>query len=406
MNFPLYIARRYLLSKKSRNVVNIISGIAMLGVVVGTTALVVVLSIFNGLDVLIKSFFSFFDPEIKITLNEGKQFDPNNALFEQIKNDESVIHFCEVAEEIAHFRFEGQQYIARIKGVEDEYLEMSGVGEVMYDGDLLLNDGNFDYTIIGRGLAYNLGVAVNFIRPIHISVPRKGRTSSVLLNPFRQQHVYLGGIYAVGQQEVDDQYALIPLHMARDLLDMDGTVSSVELGLAEGVDVKKFQKKIQHLLGDEFLVQNRYQQHESYYRVAQSERFFIFLTLSFILIIASFNLASSISMLILDKKKDINILISLGLTKKRLGKIFLYEGMLVSTIGALIGLVLGILICYGQIHFGWLKFPGNFAVEYYPVDVRIPSLIVIAITVLLIGSIASWLPVKLLPRRFFRINEE
>lgn len=386
--------------------VNIISGIAMLGVVVGTTALVVVLSIFNGLDVLIKSFFSFFDPEIKITLNEGKQFDPNNALFEQIKNDESVIHFCEVAEEIAHFRFEGQQYIARIKGVEDEYLEMSGVGEVMYDGDLLLNDGNFDYTIIGRGLAYNLGVAVNFIRPIHISVPRKGRTSSVLLNPFRQQHVYLGGIYAVGQQEVDDQYALIPLHMARDLLDMDGTVSSVELGLAEGVDVKKFQKKIQHLLGDEFLVQNRYQQHESYYRVAQSERFFIFLTLSFILIIASFNLASSISMLILDKKKDINILISLGLTKKRLGKIFLYEGMLVSTIGALIGLVLGILICYGQIHFGWLKFPGNFAVEYYPVDVRIPSLIVIAITVLLIGSIASWLPVKLLPRRFFRINEE
>lgn len=378
----------------------------MLGVVVGTTALVVVLSIFNGLDILIKSFFSFFDPEIKITLNEGKQFDPNNALFEQIKNDKSVIHFCEVAEEIAHFRFEGQQYIARIKGVEDEYLEMSGLGEVMYDGDLLLNDGNFDYTIIGRGLAYNLGVAVNFIRPIHISVPRKGRTSSVLLNPFRQQHVYLGGIYAVGQQEVDDQYALIPLHMARDLLDMEGTVSSVELGLAEGVDVKKFQKKIQHLLGDDFLVQNRYQQHESYYRVAQSERFFIFLTLSFILIIASFNLASSISMLILDKKKDINILISLGLTKKRLGKIFLYEGMLVSTIGAVIGLVLGILICYGQIHFGWLKFPGNFAVEYYPVDVRIPSLIVIAITVLLIGSIASWLPVKLLPRRFFRINEE
>lgn len=386
--------------------VNIISGIAMLGVVVGTTALVVVLSIFNGLDVLIKSFFSFFDPEIKITLNEGKQFDPNNALFEQIKNDESVVHFCEVAEEIAHFRFEGQQYIARIKGVEDEYLEMSGVGEVMYDGDLLLNDGNFDYTIIGRGLAYNLGVAVNFIRPIHISVPRKGRSTSVMLNPFRQQHVYLGGIYAVGQQEVDDQYALIPLHMARELLEMDGTVSSVELGLAEGVDVKKFQKKIQHLLGDDYLVQNRYQQHESYYRVAQSERFFIFLTLSFILIIASFNLASSISMLILDKKKDINILISLGLTKKRLGKIFLYEGMLVSTIGAVIGLILGILICYGQIHFGWLKFPGNFAVEYYPVDVRIPSLIVIAITVLLIGSIASWLPVKLLPRRFFQINEE
>jgi lipoprotein-releasing system permease protein len=378
----------------------------MLGVIVGTTALVVVISIFNGFDVLIKSFFSFFDSEIKITAVEGKQFDASSEYFDELRVDKSIVYFCEVVEEIAHFRFEDRQYIARIKGVSEEYLEMSKLQEVIYDGDLILNDGNFDYAIIGRGMAYNLGIAVNFIRPIYISVPKKGRSSSTLLNPFRQMHIYLSGVYAVGQQEVDDKYAVVPLSFARELLEMETGVTSVELGLAEGVDLKRFQKQLQKQLGDGFKVENRYQQHESYYRVAQSERFFIFLTLTFILIIASFNLASSISMLILDKKKDINILMSLGLTKRKMGLIFLYEGWLVSVIGAAIGLMLGILICLGQIHFGWLKFPGSFAIENFPVEIRIPSLILIVITVLVIGVGASWLPIKFLPKKYFQHSQD
>lgn len=386
--------------------VNIISGVAMLGVIVGTTALVVVISIFNGFDVLIKSFFSYFDSEIKITAVEGKQFDASTEYFDELRADQSIVYFCEVVEEIAHFKFEDRQYIARIKGVSDEYLEMSKLQEVMYDGDLVLNDGNFDYAIIGRGIAYNLGIAVNFVRPIYISVPKKGRSSSTILNPFRQMHIYLSGVYAVGQQEVDDQYAVVPISFARELLEMDKGVTSVELGLAEGVDLKRFQKQLQKQLGDDFKVENRYQQHESYYRVAQSERFFIFLTLTFILIIASFNLASSISMLILDKKKDINILMGFGLTKRKMGLIFLYEGWLVSVIGATIGLILGLLICLGQIHFGWLKFPGSFAVENYPVEIRIPSLILIVVTVLIIGVGASWLPVKFLPKKFFQHTQD
>jgi lipoprotein-releasing system permease protein len=378
----------------------------MLGVIVGTTALVVVISIFNGFDVLIKSFFSFFDSEIKITAVEGKQFDASSEYFDELRDDKSIVYFCEVVEEIAHFRFEDRQYIARIKGVSEEYLEMSKLQEVIYDGDLILNDGNFDYAIIGRGMAYNLGIAVNFIRPIYISVPKKGRSSSTLLNPFRQMHIYLSGVYAVGQQEVDDKYAVVPLSFARELLEMETGVTSVELGLAEGVDLKRFQNQLQKQLGDGFKVENRYQQHESYYRVAQSERFFIFLTLTFILIIASFNLASSISMLILDKKKDINILMSLGLTKRKMGLIFLYEGWLVSVIGAAIGLMLGILICLGQIHFGWLKFPGSFAIENFPVEIRIPSLILIVITVLVIGVGASWLPIKFLPKKYFQHSQD
>jgi len=378
----------------------------MVGVIVGTTALVVVLSIFNGFDVLIKSFFSVFDAEIKITAAEGKQFDPGNEAFERIKNDPSTAFFCEVAEEIAHFRFEERQYIARIKGVTNDYLEMSGLENYMYDGDLLLRDSNFYYTVIGRGLAYNLGAATNFVSPIYISVPKKGRSSSTILNPFKQKHVFLSGIYSVGQQEVDDQYALIPLDLARELLEMDKTVTAIELGFAEGTDVKKIQKQIQSQLGTGFKVENRFQQHESYYRVAKSERFFIYLTLSFILIIASFNLASSISMLILDKRKDIHILSGLGLTKRKIGYIFLYEGWLVSVVGLVIGMVLGILICWGQIHFGWLKFPGSFAIENYPVEIRWPNLVLIAGTVLVIGAGASWLPLKLLPKKFFQADQE
>jgi lipoprotein-releasing system permease protein len=406
MQVPFYIARRYLRTKKARNVVNIISGVAMVGVIVGTMALVVVLSIFNGFDILIKSFFSFFDPQIKITVVEGKQFDPSSPDFEQIRNDESVIHFCEVVEEIAHLQFEGRQFISRIKGIDDEFIAMSNLEEVLYDGDLMLNDGNFDYAVIGRGVAYNLGAATNFVRPIYISVPKKGVGLSSFSSPFKQKHVFLSGIYAVGQQEVDNQYALVPLEMARELLDLKNEVTSVELGLAEGVDEKRFQKKLEKMLGSEYRVQNRYQQHEQYYRVAESERFFIYIILSFIVVIASFNLASSIAMLILDKKKDIHILLSLGMTRDKVSRIFLYEGMLVSVLGATIGMVLGVLVCLGQIHFGWLKFPMSFAVENYPVEIRFWSLVLIGITVLVIGSVASWLPVRLLPENFFEHENE
>lgn len=405
MNFSLYIARRYLLSKKSKNVVNIISGIALIGVTVGTMALVVVLSIFNGFDTLIKSFFSVFDAEIRITVAEGKQFNPNDSVFAGIRNDPSLVHFCEVAEEIAHFRFEEQQTIARIKGVDETYLDMTGLDEFLYDGKLLLNDGNFDYTILGRGLAYNLGAATNFVSPVYISVPRKGRNTSMMFNPFRQKHVFVSGIYSVGQQEVDAEYALIPLELARELLELENKVTALELGFAPGSDVKKIQKRIQKELGSDYKVENRYQQHESYYKVAESERFFIFLTLSFILVIASFNLASSIAMLLLDKRKDIRILSGLGLTRQKIGRIFMYEGWLVTLVGLGIGTVLGLLICWGQIQFGWLKFPGSFAIEHYPVEIRWSNLIIITLTVVGIGGLASWLPLKLMPSRFFQAEE-
>lgn len=407
MSFIRYIAARYLLSKKSRNVVNIISRVALIGIMVGTMALTIVLSVFNGFDDLIQSFFSVFDPELKITAAEGKYFTPQGAAFDSIRNHPDVAYFADEVEEIAHLRFEDHQYIANIKGVDDRYIEMSRIDSFIYDGKMKLADNSNYYTVIGHGVAYNLGIAVNFVRPIYISVPKKGETFNSLSNPFRQKYLFLSGVYSVGQQEVDDKYAIISIDVARELLDLDkNEVTAVALKLRSNSNVKSVQKELKQILGDTYIIENRYQQHESYYRVAESERLFIFITFAFILIIASFNLAGSLSMQIIDKKKDIHILQSFGATRKQISQIFFFEGCLVSVIGTLAGIVLGVIICIGQQQFGWIKMPGGFAVTSYPVSIRLSSLLIIAITVLIIGAFISWLPIKFMPKKFFEISQD
>jgi lipoprotein-releasing system permease protein len=387
-------------------VVNIISQVALLGMIVGTMALVIVLSVFNGFDILIKSFFSVFDPELNITAAEGKYFDPNTDLLSKVKALDDVVYYAQVVEEIAHIRYEDRQFISRIKGVDSVYLKMNPIDSIIYDGKFILGDENYDFTVIGRGVAYNLGASVNFLKPVIISVPRKGHNINPFINPFRQKNLYLSGVYAVGQQEVDDRYALVSIQVARELLDLKNEVTSVAIGLREGSNYKRVQKEIKSIVGDQFIVENRYEQHESYYRVAQSERFFIFLTFSFILIIASFNLAGSIAMQILDKRKDIHIMLSFGVTRKTIGNVFFKEGLLVTFLGATIGLILGLLVCIGQQRFGWLKMPGGFAIDHYPVDIRFFSIVLIFFTVLFIGAIISWLPVRFMPKRFFEITQD
>jgi len=386
--------------------VNIISRVALLGMIVGTMALLVVLSVFNGFDVLIKSFFSVFDPPIKITAAEGKSFSPELFPFDQVFNHPEVANYAEEVEEIAHLRFEDRQFIARVKGVDNNYLKICRVDSVMYDGKIIFEDGDYPYTVLGNGVAYNLGATVNFVRPVFISVPRKGQNSNPLSNPFRQKYFYLSGIYAVGQQEVDDQYALVSIDRARELLDLDDQVTAIVLDVKNENQVKQVQKEIQSILGEGFIVENRYQQHESYYRVAKSERFFIFLTFAFILIIASFNLAGSIAMQIIDKRKDIHILLSFGATRKQISRIFFFEGWLISVVGAVAGVIIGILVCLGQQHFGWLKMPGGFAVDHYPVDLRIGSILMVFLTVVAIGAFISWIPIRFMPKKFFEISQE
>lgn len=405
MEISRHIAFRYLLSKKSKTVVNIISRVALLGMMVGTIALVIVLSVFNGFDELIKSFFSVFDSELKISAAEGKYFDPRSERFDSIKKHPDVVDYSEELEEIALLQYEDRQFIARIKGVDDRYIRVCPVDSVIYDGHMLLHDDNLYYAVLGRGVAYNLGATANLIKPVGISVPKKRSHHYALSNPFRQKYLYVSGIYVVGQQEVDDQYALVSLDVARELLGLEHEVSALSLRLKKGSRVSQVQKELSQILGSDYVVQNRYEQHESYYRVAEVERFFIFLIFVFILIIASFNLIGSIAMQIIDKKRDIQILLSFGVTKQQINRIFFLEGCFVSLFGALAGIILGILVCMGQQKFGWLQMPGGFAVEAYPVDIRAGSLVLIIFTVLAVGTVLSWLPVRFMPRKFFDISQ-
>lgn len=377
----------------------------MIGVMVGTAAMVIVLSIFNGIDSLVIGLYSTFDPHLQITSTESKQFNIGEEQISSIQEDPELVNYCDVLDELALFHYEDRQVVGKIRGVTDEYLAMTNIDSVLYSGKAKLNDGSFDYTILGIGVSSSLGAASNFVRPVSISIPKKGK-KSILANPFNQTKLFLSGVFAIGDPELDDVYALVPLEVARDLTDAENKVTSIDLKYNNGVNLLMKQKEIKKILGAGFVVKSQKELHADYYKVSRIERFFIFIILSLILIIASFNLTGAITMLMLDKKKDIHILSSFGMERKKIAKIFFTEGFLITTIGAVIGLILGMLICYGQIYFGWLKFPGNFAVQAYPVVIKPINLVLIIITVMAIGSLLSLLPTRLLPKKYFEITQE
>lgn len=401
MRASLYIAKRYLIAKKSHNVINIISGISVIGVMVGTMALIVVLSVFNGFQSLISTLFSAFDPDLKITVAEGKVFDPTSDVFTQIKNMPGVIRYAEVLEENALLHYDDKEYIATIKGVSDSFGTMTGIRDMMVEGEFLLNAGNRPYAVIGQGVAYYLSVGLNFVYPIVIYVPK--RTASVGSNPaeaFNQQYIYPSGIFSV-EKETDIKYVLVPIHFARSLLEYEKEVSSLELKLDPGTDEKYMQKHIQNMLGKTYVVKNKYQQKEFFYKVMQSEKWAIFFILTFILIVASFNIIGSLTMLIIDKKKDMYILRSMGAGEDFIRRVFLFEGWMISVAGAIMGLILGIFICWLQQTFELLKLSGQsaFIVNAYPVDLRLSDVIHVFFTVLFIGFVAAWYPVRYITKK-------
>jgi lipoprotein-releasing system permease protein len=402
MNFSAFIARRYLFSKKSHNVINIISMISVFGVATGTMALIIVLSFFNGFDNLIKSVFSTFDPDLKITITQGKVFNPDTPVFDSIRALPFVAMDCPTLEENVLLEYEERMYPAVIKGVPLSFKDMSGVDTMLTEGKFILNDGHRDYAVIGAGVAYYLSVGLSFLSPLEIYVPK--RSARISLNPsraFNKAYIFPSGIFSI-QQEIDSKFMLVPIDFARQLLSYHNEVSAIELKIKPGYNTDKAQEQIVQMLGNTFTVKNRYQQHEVLYRVMKSEKFAIYLILTFILIVASFNIIGSLSMLIIDKKNDITTLRSLGLDLENLRKIFLIEGWMISIGGAMIGLLIGAAICYGQQQFGFLKLNsmGTFLVDAYPVKMLWSDFITIFITVVLIGLVASWYPVKYFTKRY------
>jgi lipoprotein-releasing system permease protein len=403
-----YIARRYLISKKSVNVINIISGISVAGVTVGTFALVVILSVFNGLDFSIKSLFSSFDPELQITATKGKSFDLTEESFNQLNQIKGIASVTPVIEENALLRYGDRQYFVTIKGVPSNYDEVSGLDSTsITSGRFILEAQQNPFAVVGQGVAYYLSVGLNFTEPIHIYTLKKG-TSGLpnLANAFNHSAIYASGIFA-NQQEIDSRYVLVPFDYARELFQMDNKVSAVELGLKDGIEAEDIQPEVSEKLGDGFLVKTQNQQHELFYKVMQSEKWAIFVILAFVLIIASFNILGSLSMLIIDKKADIAILQSIGANQKLIRTIFLFEGWMISLAGAIFGLLSGILICWIQIHFEVLKIPGNegaFIFSAYPVQVRAGDLLAIFLLVTGIGFMAAWYPVRFISGKYLTVQ--
>jgi lipoprotein-releasing system permease protein len=393
MNFSLYIAKRYLFAKKSNNVINIITRIAIVGVAVGSMALITVLSVFNGIEGLVISMFNAFDPQIKITVSEGKTFNPDEI--REIKKHPAVAYFTEVLEENALIKYKDKQFIGTIKGVDENFVPMSRLDTLLTEGTFGFPNSKEDFAVPGYGIAANLDINIlNFATPIYIYVPK--RTATINSGPeeaFNVMPVYPSGVFSV-QYDFDTKYILVPLKFARDLMLYENEVSAVELGLNKGYKAENVAQELQTVLGEKFVVKDRFKQNDALYKIMKSEKLAIYLILTFILIIAAFNVIGSITMLIIDKKADIIILKNMGATAGHIQKIFFAEGIMISAFGAVIGLVAGLLLCLAQQYFGLIKLQGSFAMDAYPVIIKAGDFVLVLLTVLLIGIVLSFIPAR------------
>lgn len=397
MNFPFFIARRYLISKKSHNIINLISGISMVAVAVGTAALIIVLSVFNGFESVVISLFSVFDPDIKITAVEGKTFHTTDLDAEKIRNLPGVISYTEVVEENALLHYKKQQYLATIKGVDSVYQQKSPLDSLIVAGKMLLQNDSSDYAVAGYGIAYFLNIDLNAPdNYISVYIPSRNATPGALpQESFNNELIQPSGVFSI-QQDFDDKYMLVPLRFARRLMDYTDEVTSIEIRLAKGTDVARLKNAIAGIAGKEYKIRSRFEQQEVLYKIMKSEKWAVFLILTFILIVASFNSAGSLSMLILDKQKDIRILHSLGAGVKIVRRIFFIEGLLITLTGAISGLFLGLLVCYLQQEFGIIKLQGggSFIISAYPIKLIATDFIYVFGALLLIGLATAWLPAK------------
>ncbi len=376
----------------------------MIGIAIGTMALIVVLSVFNGFEKLVISLFNTFNPDLVITVKEGKTFNSNEFPSEKIKKIPGVIYFTEVVEENALLKHKSRQHIVTIKGVSEDFEKMSRLDTMVIDGEFILENEGRNFTVIGAGVAYYLGAnPKDFTNPISVYIPRRTKSTSMNFeNAFNNQLILPSGVFSV-QQDYDSKYIIVPIRFAKDLLDYTNEVTSIELGFEQDADTDKIQSDIQNTLGENFLVKNQFQQQELLYKIMKSEKLAIFLILSFILLIATFNVIGSLSMLILDKKKDIAVLSSMGANKKLIKRIFLTEGLLISIIGAILGLTLGGILCWLQQRFGIISLgpgDGSFVIDAYPVQMQALDFVYVFITVFFIGMAAAWVPVKQISKKY------
>ena len=406
MNFPFFIARRYLFSKKSTNAINIISGISVIGVAVATMALVVTLSVFNGFHDLVASFFTTFDPQLKVTPVMGKTVAADDPILTKIKELPEIDVATESVEDQALVIYKGRQAMVTIKGVEDNFDQLTHIKEILLgDGQYELHAADMFYGIPGIRLADILGTGYKYEEPLKVYAPRREGQLN-MANPMDglvEDELYSPGvIFQVSQAKYDKNYILTSIDFARRIFEQQGMVSALELRLKPGSNFERVKSQIQDIAGDKYTVKDRFEQQDDTFKIMKIEKLMAYIFLTFILMIACFNIIGSLSMLIIDKKDDVGTLRNLGASDKQIVHIFLFEGRMISAIGAVIGIILGLALCWAQQTFGLVKLgssSASFVVNAYPVSVHPEDVILIFVTVLVVGFLSVWYPVRYFAKR-------
>lgn len=409
MNFPFYIARRYLFSKKSTHVINIISGISAVGVAVATMALVVTLSVFNGFHDLVASLLTSFDPQIEIVPTKGKTAPADDPILTKIRNLPQVDVATESVEDQAMAIYKGRQAMIKVKGVEDNFSELSHINDILYgDGEFSLHAANLQFGVVGIRLADNLGMTADWDGQLKIYAPkREGQLD--LMNPtegFVEDSVISPGVvFSVKQARYDRDYVLTSIAFARNLFGQQGMLSQLEIRLKPGSDLDAVKAEMQKIAGSKYRVLDRMEQQADTFKIMKIEKFIAYIFLTFILAVACFNIIGSLSMLIIDKKNDVVTLRNMGASDKQIVRIFLFEGRMISAIGAILGILVGLLLCWLQQVYGLVSLgrsSGSFIVDAYPVSVHPEDIIIIFITVLAVGFASVWYPVRYFAKRLIQ----
>ena len=409
MNFPFYIARRYLFSKKSTHAINVISSISVVGVAVATMALVVTLSVFNGFHDLVASFFTQMDPQLKVTPVKGKTALAEDPILTRIRQLPEVEVATECLEEQALAVYGNRQQMVKVKGVEDNFNQLTHIQEILEgDGSFELHAADMHYGIPGLGVAYQLGLGYTYDHPLKIYAPRREGQLN-MTNPtegFVEDELYSPGVvFCMKQGKYDKNYILTSLAFTRHLFDLEGRLSSLELRLKPGSDFERVKRQMEEIAGNQFYVQDRYEQQNDTFRIMKVEKLIAYVFLTFILVIACFNIIGSLSMLIIDKKEDVVTLRNLGATERQIIHVFLFEGRLISAIGAVIGVLVGLLLCWVQQQYGIVRLgssEGSFVVDAYPVSVHPWDIVLVFFTVLAVGFLSVWYPVRYFSRRLLK----
>lgn len=405
MNLPFLIARRYFFAKKSHNIINVITGISMLGVGIGAMALVVVLSAFNGLERLVGGMYSSFQPDIRIELREGKTFHIDSLPESTIRVIKGIKYLSPSIEETILLKYKEAQFFVTAKGVTDEFLDMSGLDSMIYDGTLKIQEDGVNFIVLGYGVADQLNVFLNHVfEPIKTyAAKRDAKVGTQIHEAFNTDVIFPSAIFSINP-EFDYQYAVMPYEYTSKLLQQKNRVSSYEIGVNEEVDAETTAELIRSKIPSNYIVKTRYQLNELLYKTNQTEKWITFFILTFILGIASFNMLGSLTVLILEKKKDLYTLSAMGFTRTQMKKTFLIEGLLISIIGGGGGILLGLALCFLQQNVGLLKLQEGGISPYYPIEIQVSDILSVVLLVVIIGFVCSWLPTRWLLNRDAKIG--